>query len=470
MNTIKTAEAKTHTNFTNPRSPALGDIPKHWRIESLSTSVEAQINGVWGKDPNGTDDLPCIRVADFDRENHRIRTDKLTLRSVTPSERAGRILRKGDLLLEKSGGGEQQPVGTVVLYDHDFEAVCSNFVGRMVLREGYNPTYLTYLHATLYAIGVNKRSIKQTTGIQNIDHSSYLSELVGVPPPDEQAAIVRYLDAADQKIQAYISAKEKLIALLEEQRQAIIHQAVTRGLDPYVKLKSSGVNWLGDVPEHWEHTRLKQVATIQGGITLGKEYKGEELIERPYLRVANVQSGHLDLSEITTVRITQSEINKTTLQNGDVLMTEGGDIDKLGRGCMWLGEVEGCLHQNHVFAVRPNRKNLNPAFLMALMETPQGRNYFHSTAKQTTNLAATNRTTLGEFPMYLPKEIEQQTIADYISEKAAQQTTLIGLTRRQIKLMEEYRTRLIADVVTGKLDVRKAAEELPQLERTEITT
>ena len=209
----------------------LGDVPEHWAVERLSTSVESQINGVWGSDPDGTDDLPCIRVADFDRRNHRIRTDKLTLRSVKPSERSGRILRKGHLLLEKSGGGEQQPVGTVMLYDHDFQAVCSNFVGRIVLRESYDPTYQTYLHATLYAIGVNKRSIKQTTGIQNIDASSYLSELVGVPPPNEQTAIVWYLDKATSDIEAAIARARRQIELVQEYRARLIADVVTGKLD-----------------------------------------------------------------------------------------------------------------------------------------------------------------------------------------------------------------------------------------------
>ena len=209
----------------------LGDVPEHWEIERLSTSLESQINGVWGSDPDGTDDLPCIRVADFDRKNHRIRTDKLTLRSVKPSERHGRILRKGDLLLEKSGGGEQQPVGTVMLYDHDFQAVCSNFVGRIVLREGYEPTYQTYLHATLYAIGVNKRSIKQTTGIQNIDSSSYLSELVGVPPPEEQAAIIEHLEKETTNIDNAIDRSRRQIELMQEYRTRLIADVVTGKLD-----------------------------------------------------------------------------------------------------------------------------------------------------------------------------------------------------------------------------------------------
>ena len=209
----------------------LGVVPEHWAIERLSTSVESLINGVWGSDPDGTDDLPCIRVADFDRRKHRILTDKLTPRLVKHSERSGRILRRGDLLIEKSGGGEKQPVGTVMLYDHDFQSVCSNFVGRMVLRKSYDPRYQTYLHATLYAIGVNKRSIKQTTGIQNIDASSYLSEFVGVPPTQEQASIVRYLDRETAKTDAVIARTHRQVELVEEYRTKLIADVVTGKLD-----------------------------------------------------------------------------------------------------------------------------------------------------------------------------------------------------------------------------------------------
>ena len=278
---------------------------------------------------------------------------------------------------------------------------------------------------------------------------------------DEQAAIVRFLDHAGEQIQRYIAAKERLIALLEEERRALVHQAVTRGLDPSVRLKSSGVEWLGDVPEHWQMRRLKQVSAIQTGITIGPTYDNKDLIERPYLRVANVQSDHLDLSKVTTIRVSPAEIKRATLKVGDVLMTEGGDIDKLGRGCVWLGEIPDCLHQNHVFAVRPDPKYLNPAFLVALMGSFHSRTYFYVTAKQTTNLAATNQTTLGNLPMYLPSDDEQSSILNHITAQCRAQNEAIGRTRRQIDLMNEYRTRLIADVVTGQLDVRKAAAQLP---------
>ena len=302
------------------------------------------------------------------------------------------------------------------------------------------------------------------TGIrqgQNIDYLELSRSYIPLPPLPEQAAIVRYLDHVDRRIRRYVSAKRKLIALLEEEKQAIVNQAVTRGLDPNVRLKPSSVEWLGDVPEHWEMQRLKQISVIQTGITLGKNYSDEELIESPYLRVANVQSGRLDLSSVATVRVPPAEIRRATLRTGDVLMTEGGDIDKLGRGCIWLGNIPGCLHQNHIFAVRTKLTVLAPAFLVAVMGSCHGRIYFEVTAKRTTNLATTNRTTLGNFPMYLPGVIEQQAILDHIADQCGLKDAIIAQARRQIELLQEYRSRLIADVVTGKLDVRDAAAQLP---------
>ena len=139
--------------------PWLGAVPEHWEVRRLGTSVHGCINGIWGNDPNGREDLPCVRVADFDRARLRVRLAKPTLRAVAPGERKRRLLKKSDLLLEKSGGGDLQPVGVVMLYDHDIEAVCSNFVARMPVSARCNSSYLTYLHSHLYAIRLNVRSI-----------------------------------------------------------------------------------------------------------------------------------------------------------------------------------------------------------------------------------------------------------------------------------------------------------------------
>ena len=308
------------------------------------------------------------------------------------------------------------------------------------------------------------------TGIrqgQNIDYESLARSYLPLPPVPEQSAIVRFLDHADRRIQRYIRAKQKLIALLEEQKQAIIHQAVTGQIDvrtgqPYPAYEASVVEWLGDVPEHWQFLRLKDVAQVQTGLTLGKDYRSTQTISRPYLRVANVQAGCLDLSQVKSIDVPRDEAARAALLPGDVLMTEGGDIDKLGRGCVWRDEIPGCLHQNHIFAVRCRRGLLSPEFLVGLMGSIHGRAYFEFTAKKTTNLASTNSNTLRKFPVLLPILEEQLTILKAISEKTSGLEKAIERTNREIALVQEYRTRLIADVVTGKLDVREAAAELPE--------
>ena len=290
---------------------------------------------------------------------------------------------------------------------------------------------------------------------------------IALPPLAEQSAIVRFLDQADRRIRRSIRAKEKLIALLEEQKQAVIHQAVTGQIDvrtgqPYPAYKPSGFECLGDVPAHWGVVRLKDVAQVQTGLTLGKDYGGARTISRPYLRVANVQAGHLNLDEVKSIDVPASEAERSALLGGDVLMTEGGDIDKLGRGCIWNNEIPGCLHQNHIFAVRCNRSTLDPEFLVGLMASQHGRTYFQLTAKRTTNLASTNSTTLRSFPIPLPPLDDQLSILRAISETANALDSTAGRAATEADLLREYRTRLIADVVTGKLDVREAAATLPE--------
>jgi len=325
-----------------------------------------------------------------------------------------------------------------------------------------NARYFEYVFRTdSYKSEINKFSRGIVSDRNRLYWEDFKQMPSPVPPLEVQAAIVRFLDHADRRIRRYIRGKQKLIAVLNEQKQAIIHSAVTRGLDPNVRLKPSGVEWLGDVPEHWRAVRLKQVAAVQTGITLGKNYGVRPLVARPYLRVANVQTGRLSLDRITTTRVPVREAEGSTLQPGDVLMTEGGDIDKLGRGCVWRGEIPECLHQNHIFAVRPNQGVLLPEFLVGLMASRHGRTFFEITAKKTTNLAATNSTTLRCFPLWLPEVEEQEHILRWTRERVASLDSTATRAESEASLMREYRTRLIADVVTGKLDVREVAAELP---------
>ena len=149
------------------------------------------------------------------------------------------------------------------------------------------------------------------------------------------------------------------------------------------------------IPRDWRKSKLADIADVQTGVAKGKKNVTDP-VTRPYLRVANVQDGHLDLSEIKTIEISLHEIDRFSLQVGDVLFTEGGDFDKLGRGTVWQGEIPNCVHQNHVFAVRMKNGQVLPYFLATYASSFWGRTYFLSCSKQTTNLASINSTQLKE--------------------------------------------------------------------------
>ncbi|NJL28052.1 MAG: hypothetical protein HC897_09195 [Thermoanaerobaculia bacterium] len=223
-----------------------------------------------------------------------------------------------------------------------------------------------------------------------------------------------------------------------------------RRYKPYPAYKDSGVEWLGEIPVEWEVKPLKVVSSLQTGLTLGKSYEGRSLITRPYLRVANVQDGYLDLVNIAEVELPAQDAARYELRQGDVLMTEGGDFDKLGRGYVWEAQVENCLHQNHIFAVRPLAEDLHPRFLAMVLSSGYGRAYFTATAKQSTNLASTNSTKLRNFSMPLPHLIAQHAIAAFLDRETAKIDALLAKKERLIELLQEKRAALTENAARGE--------------------
>lgn len=214
-----------------------------------------------------------------------------------------------------------------------------------------------------------------------------------------------------------------------------------------------------DAPQGWTLVPLSEVATVQTGLAMGKAVNGESL-ELPYLRVANVQDGHLNLEVIKTVTVSPSDVDRFSLQPGDVLFTEGGDFDKLGRGTVWRGEIPICLHQNHVFAVRPSPSRLLPEFLAALASSAHGRRYFQLSSKQSTNLASINSTQLKEFPVPLPSLDSQRKIAEILR---TWDEALEKLTALRAAKLKRHRGLTMALVFGGRQleRFRKTSEVTP---------
>lgn len=280
------------------------------------------------------------------------------------------------------------------------------------------------------------------------------------PPPPEQAAISAFLDAKTAEIDALIAKKESLVQLLGEKRAALIAHAVTKGLDAKAPMKESGFPRLGAIPEDWKVTRLRFLAEIRQGVTKGRDLGGRATMKVPYLRVANVQDGYLDLSDVAEIEITPDELPRFSLRKGDILMNEGGDNDKLGRGAVWKGEISPCLHQNHVFAVHPADPTLS-AWIGLFMQSMYAKYFFLSRSKQSTNLASISSSNLRELPVVLPPGEVRQRIERYVSESTNHIDDLASKVSLAIDRLREYRTALISAAVSGKIDVRNLTPIAP---------
>jgi len=444
-------DLKPHAAYKDSGQDWLGSIPAHWsllRAKRLFREVDE-------RSKTGKEELLSV--------SHLTGVTPRRLKTVTmfmaESNVGHKVCRPGDLVINTlwawmAALGVTRHVGIVSP---------AYGVYRPIDGGGMLPTYADHLLRTpMYAAEYQRRSTGVNSSRLRLYPEQFLRIAVLVPPLDEQAAIVRFLDWTNARLDRTIRAKRKVIALLIEQMHSITQTAVACGIDPEVQLKPCDIPWFGEIPQHWEVRPLKAVCVIQSGVTLGKDYGSQQTREYSYLRVANVQAGFVNLAVVKKIRVPMAEARRSTLAAGDVLMTEGGDPDKLGRGCVWNEQVSPCLHQNHVFAVRPDQQRLEPRFLSAFMGTNCARAYFQSTAKQTTNLASTNKTKIGRLRVPLPPIDEQRAILDAVATKTQPASAAIARLETEIKLLREYRLRLVADIVTGRLDVRDAAARLPE--------
>lgn len=256
--------------------------------------------------------------------------------------------------------------------------------------------------------------------------------------PAEQRKIAAVLG----KVQAAVEVEGELIRVTRELKQAALSQFFTRGL----RGEPQRATRFGPAPQSWSEEPLSSCALVQTGIAKNAKNCRFDGLEVPYLRVANVQDGRLDLSEMKTIRASAADVEATLLREGDVVLTEGGDFDKLGRGFIWEGQIPQCVHQNHVFAVRTQHGRLDPRFFAYFAQSSYGKAYFLSVAHKTTNLACINTTKLRAFPVLLPDLAEQREIAAHLATIDAK---LAHHEARQKLLRELFRT-LLRDLMTGR--------------------
>ena len=300
--------------------------------------------------------------------------------------------------------------------------------------ERHSTANLTWLSRVLGWLRLD--AVTRDSAVPGLSREDAYDRSLPLPPLPEQAAIVCYLDHVDRRIRRYIAAKRRLIALLEEERQAIVNQAVTRGLDPNVRLKPSGVEWLGDVPEHWEVRRLRSLASIGTGgrDTINREDDGKY----PFF-----------------VRSQSVERINTWSFDGEAVLTAG---DGVGVGKVFH-YINGKFDYHQRVYKLSNFRHVVGMYFFHYFRSTLRNEVFQGTAKSTVD--SLRLPMVQNFPVALPPLPEQHAIVENLEDATVGIDTAIGRARRQIELMEEYRTRLIADVITGKLDVREAATQLP---------
>jgi type I restriction enzyme S subunit len=444
-----------YKNYQRSGVEWLGEVPAHWIIDRIKRSVASCRNGVWGEESkHDEDDIPCVRVADFDRRALRVVLIEPTIRNVSVADRLTRGLQRGDLLLEKSGGGDTQPVGCVVLFDDSRPAVCSNFIARMRIAKGMNSSFWRYFHAAAYAVRLTTGSINQTSGIQNLDQDRYFNERAAFPPPAEQSAIAVFLDRETAKIDELASEQQRLIDFLTEKRRATIAHAVTRGLNSDTPMKESGVEWLGKVPKSWTVIRL-------GALFRQSAEPGNDAL--PVLSV----SIHYGVSD---KEFNEDELDRKVSRSEDrskYIRVRSGDLVynmmRAWQGGFGTVKVEGMVSPAYVVA-RPTAA-IHTEFVEQLLRTPQAIEELRRHSRGVTDFRL--RLYWDEFKsikVALPPEEEQRNIMSCVRHEAERFDALSAEAEAGIALLKERRSALITAAVTGKIDVRELVAAHPERE------
>lgn len=405
----------------------LGQVPAHWAVDRIKWSSISCQNGIWGDEPKGDDDdIACVRVADFDRQKLSVSLDSPTVRGITSKERIGRLLTRGDLLIEKSGGGENQPVGCVVRYEDDQPAVCSNFVAVIKLAAEMDSSFWRYVHAAAYAVRLNAKSIKQTSGIQNLDASQYFDERAAFPSEHEQTAIAAFLDRETGKIDALVAEQQKLIALLKEKRQAVISHAVTKGLNAQAPMKPSGIEWLGDVPAHWDVLPLKRAIVFQRGHDLSADSREEGAV--PIISSAGLIGFH-----------------SSAQAKGPGLVT--GRYGSIGE--FHLIETDYWPLNTALYSIELCGNS--PRFLWYLLQSVSEHFVLHSIKSAVPGI---DRNDIHAVEIVVAARNEQNQIVAVLDKATAEIECLSNEAENAIALLKERRSALISAAVTGQIDVR----------------
>lgn len=437
-------ELKPYPAYKDSGIPWLGEVPEHWKLmpnRALLRKRKVLVGDRHDKYQLLSLTKAGVIVRDVSTGRGKFSADMGTSQEV----------RRGDLVFCLFDVPETPRTVGLAKYD-------GMITGAYTIFECRNNQLARFIEAFYIAMDDRKLLSPLYSGLRNtIPPPVFLGAKTPVPPTAEQAAIATFLDFADRRIRRYIRSKQKLIKLLEEQKQVIINQAVTRGLDPNAPLKPSGIEWLGGIPDHWKVSRLKfEASQIIDCLHATPEYTDDGIY--PAIRTADIEPGKLRLKTMRRVNREQYLLwtSRMTPEAGDILYSREGE--RFGIAALVPEGIELCISQRMMaFRIRSPQDS---EFLMWQL------NCRHVYAQASADIIGAtsphvNVERIKNYEIVLPPLSEQKHIASAIAKRCSDLEKAIACTHDDISLFREFRTRLIADVVTGKLDVSEAAAHLP---------
>ena len=459
------ADLKPYPEYKESELPWLGRVPVHWETRRLRHACDMRVSNVDKQTkPNEIPVRLCNYVDVY--KNERIRESiRFMAATASEDERVRFGLRKDDVLITKDSEAWND-IGVPALVE--FEAsdlVCGYHLAILRSRPSLRGAFL---HRVLESHFIAAQFHVEANGVTRygLSQGAIQGIAIPLPPTDEQAAIVRFLDWANGRLERAIRAKRKVIALLHEQKQAIIHRAVTRGLDPSVPLKPSSIPWLGDIPQHWEVRKLKKIKSraknsfVDG--PFGSSLKSIHYVPNGYAYVVEsgfITSGDFRLKEFKTItREHFNTIQRSCCSEGDII------IAKIGAGFGMAGILPN-LSRPAVVSGNSLKLTVDDAiasngFVHLTLLTARAGGALDLIVNATAQ-PALSLGTMNDLSLPVPPRHEQDEILQHVGDATKELVAAISRLEREIDLLREYRTCLVADVVTGKLDVREAAARLP---------
>ena len=430
----------------------VGQIPEEFTVRRIKNCITGRFGGCWGEDEREDNSHLCIRIADFDFNTQTVKMSASTMRSYTSTQLSNGLLQEGDIIVEKSGGGDKTPVGRTVIYSAQSHphAMFANFCDVIRPSKEVSNRYFAYCLKAFYQNVDMHLYFNQTTGLQNLNMSKWLCAKIPFPSKTTQETIATFLDSKCSEIDSLCADIEKEIEMLEEYKKSVITETVTKGLDKNVEMKDSGIEWIGKIPAHWEVKRVKYVATSLSkgnGITKEEVFEDGDIQCVRYGEIYSKYNRDFDKTFSSTKLLKIS--SPKAIGYGDILFAGTGElVEEIGKNIVYLGK-EPCLAGGDIVIMQHKQ---NPVFLNYAVGSDYAQKQ-KSEGKAKLKVVHISSTDIGNIKIAVPPLEEQTEIAKTLNSVCLDIEKAIEDKRTQIELLETYKKSIIYEYVTGKKEV-----------------